>query len=180
MLRLCRRPLVGLYSNLQVRMVHFDQGEWNVWLSKYRISLNDTLYDLAEKNIEDAHAQFIDESNWKAYINKFRRDLVIDPGLVPITDDDFVTIRRIAERFSTATADEVREGLSASERSSLFEIVAAQAVIALKDVIIVNKVLATATDMSVPHNWYPKTRLTKRKVIYHGGPTNSGKVTNFV
>ncbi|CAB9508391.1 RNA helicase SUPV3L1, mitochondrial [Seminavis robusta] len=31
------------------------------------------------------------------------------------------------------------------------------------------------TDLTKPHEWYPYARLEKRKIVYHGGPTNSGK-----
>lgn len=32
-----------------------------------------------------------------------------------------------------------------------------------------------AMDMRLPHTWYPFARALKRKIIYHAGPTNSGK-----
>jgi ATP-dependent RNA helicase SUPV3L1/SUV3 len=31
------------------------------------------------------------------------------------------------------------------------------------------------TDLTKPHDWYPYARLDRRKIIFHGGPTNSGK-----
>ncbi|GKY93300.1 hypothetical protein MPSEU_000297500 [Mayamaea pseudoterrestris] len=31
------------------------------------------------------------------------------------------------------------------------------------------------TDLTKPHEWYSYARLDRRKIIYHGGPTNSGK-----
>lgn len=34
---------------------------------------------------------------------------------------------------------------------------------------------ASSADMRRPEWWYPKARLSKRTIIYHGGPTNSGK-----
>ncbi|XP_002967973.2 DExH-box ATP-dependent RNA helicase DExH18, mitochondrial [Selaginella moellendorffii] len=35
--------------------------------------------------------------------------------------------------------------------------------------------LVTSADLTKPHAWFPFTRAMKRKVIYHCGPTNSGK-----
>ena len=35
--------------------------------------------------------------------------------------------------------------------------------------------LTQAADIRAPHAWYPMTRRMKRKIIYHYGPTNSGK-----
>jgi ATP-dependent RNA helicase SUPV3L1/SUV3 len=37
------------------------------------------------------------------------------------------------------------------------------------------QMLDNKTDLTKPHEWYPHARLNRRKVIYHGGPTNSGK-----
>jgi hypothetical protein len=37
------------------------------------------------------------------------------------------------------------------------------------------RALRRCSDMAAPHEWYPAARLMRRKVIYHGGPTNSGK-----
>lgn len=35
--------------------------------------------------------------------------------------------------------------------------------------------LCDLTDMRRPHEWFPKARSLKRRIIYHYGPTNSGK-----
>ncbi|KDO33606.1 hypothetical protein SPRG_22092 [Saprolegnia parasitica CBS 223.65] len=35
--------------------------------------------------------------------------------------------------------------------------------------------LQELTDLRLPHTWFPKARALQRKIIYHGGPTNSGK-----
>lgn len=37
------------------------------------------------------------------------------------------------------------------------------------------KSVVSASDLRVPHEWYPRARIMKRRFIYHGGPTNSGK-----
>jgi ATP-dependent RNA helicase SUPV3L1/SUV3 len=39
------------------------------------------------------------------------------------------------------------------------------------------KLMETA-DLTKPHTWYPFARAMKRKIIYHCGPTNSGKTYN--
>ena len=38
--------------------------------------------------------------------------------------------------------------------------------------------LRTTSDLTSPASWYPYSRLFSRKIIYHGGPTNSGKTFN--
>ncbi|GMR31567.1 hypothetical protein PMAYCL1PPCAC_01762, partial [Pristionchus mayeri] len=35
--------------------------------------------------------------------------------------------------------------------------------------------LRNISDLTQPHNWYPEARTIKRKIIFHAGPTNSGK-----
>jgi ATP-dependent RNA helicase SUPV3L1/SUV3 len=32
----------------------------------------------------------------------------------------------------------------------------------------------------MPDEWYPEARAIKRKIIYHMGPTNSGKTKNAI
>jgi hypothetical protein len=45
----------------------------------------------------------------------------------------------------------------------------------LADVISAYDALTKVSDLRIPHEWYPVSRLLKRKIVYHGGPTNSGK-----
>lgn len=57
----------------------------------------------------------------------------------------------------------------------LFDIMIKDAEVELKEIIREHKLLLDTTDMRLPHEWYPYARLVKRKIIFHGGPTNSGK-----
>jgi hypothetical protein len=41
-----------------------------------------------------------------------------------------------------------------------------------------HKLLVETLDMSNPKSWYPMARSMTRKIIYHTGPTNSGKTYN--
>lgn len=40
------------------------------------------------------------------------------------------------------------------------------------------KALVETADLTKPHTWFPFARAIKRKIIYHAGPTNSGKTYN--
>lgn len=40
--------------------------------------------------------------------------------------------------------------------------------------------LRDVADISMPDEWFPDARLMKRKIIYHMGPTNSGKTKNAI
>jgi ATP-dependent RNA helicase SUPV3L1/SUV3 len=57
----------------------------------------------------------------------------------------------------------------------LFDVMMKDAEIELKDSINMYKMLCATSDLRSPNEWYPYARLIKRKIIYHGGPTNSGK-----
>lgn len=35
--------------------------------------------------------------------------------------------------------------------------------------------LTNISDLSMPHQWFPEARQIKRTIVYHLGPTNSGK-----
>lgn len=45
----------------------------------------------------------------------------------------------------------------------------------LVDMRMAYKTFFNSSDLRVPHEWYPLARIMRRKVIFHGGPTNSGK-----
>ena len=36
-------------------------------------------------------------------------------------------------------------------------------------------VLRNVGDLTNPPNWYPEARALNRKIVFHAGPTNSGK-----
>ncbi len=40
--------------------------------------------------------------------------------------------------------------------------------------------LKDVTDLSMPEEWYPDARSMQRRIIYHMGPTNSGKTKNAI
>lgn len=35
--------------------------------------------------------------------------------------------------------------------------------------------LKKISDLTLPHNWYPEARTITRRIVFHAGPTNSGK-----
>jgi hypothetical protein len=80
-------------------------------------------------------------------------------------------------------ANRLQSGLGADQQTKLkegadfiFNLLLESALKELKDVIRTNQLLSVATDLSYPHEWFPYARIMKRKVFFHGGPTNSGKV----
>ncbi len=61
-------------------------------------------------------------------------------------------------------------------KDKMFSLMLAHAQRDLAPQITAYKTLCNTSDLRIPHEWYPAARIMKRKVIYHGGPTNSGKV----
>ena len=44
-----------------------------------------------------------------------------------------------------------------------------------KKILIQHQTLDATTDLTRPQEWFPYARMERRKIIFHGGPTNSGK-----
>jgi hypothetical protein len=124
----------------------------------------------------------IDLESWKEYLNKFKLKTVKSPldtltlPQVEILVDKLSKTAKDIKNVNSVINEERNELLACKDY--LFNILHAKALEDLKEKISVNKVLAMGTNMSLPHEWYPYTRLGKRQIIYHGGPTNSGKVSS--
>ena len=41
--------------------------------------------------------------------------------------------------------------------------------------VVFDRDLVKTVDLTKPHQWYPMARALQRRIIYHAGPTNSGK-----
>jgi hypothetical protein len=122
----------------------------------------------------------IDLESWKDYLNKFKIKTVKSPlGSLTVPQVE-ILVDKLSKaekniKISSVISEEKNDLLACKDY--LFNILHAKALEDLKEKISVNKVLAMGTNMSLPHEWYPYTRLGKRKIVYHGGPTNSGKVS---
>lgn len=77
----------------------------------------------------------------------------------PLTDEEYnkagTVAGRILQTFCPALADHLHD-----RHAKLIE---------------QYRIVDAQTDLTKPHEWYPRARLDRRKIIYHGGPTNSGK-----
>lgn len=173
------------------RFLSEDIG-WNSWLDKYRLTVNQTFRDLSESKLCQAEAvkRSIDVPNWQNYVNKYRRSFIASPVSLLGSNEAKAQMTRMIEDIHTHSNQIVDANSSDAivltqqlekVQHTVFEQVITKAQTDLSDFIAAYDVLATASDLRVPHEWYPRTRLMKRRIIYHGGPTNSGKVaTEFV
>jgi len=148
----------------------------------FRLAVNTTIKEIAEDPTytERAGMHYIEASSWLGFLSNFRRCLVIRPieylgsrvefdrlcfdlkKILPSTDSGRVAIDTTVDAFLQC-------------KDSLFQLILSKALVDLSDTIKAFQSLNMTTDLKKPHEWYPLTRIMKRKIIFHGGPTNSGK-----
>lgn len=153
------------------------------WQYTYRIPIN-TIFQaiLEDKSYQEVvKSKMLDTSNWENFANNSRRVLVKDPyHFFHQSNEKVIDMKhRLESAFININIDEVGTSSSSFQacKDYLFQIILSRAEVELHEIIKANHVLAQTSDLSLPHEWYPYARLTKRKIIYHGGPTNSGKVS---
>jgi ATP-dependent RNA helicase SUPV3L1/SUV3 len=121
---------------------------------------------------------YIDESSWKDYVNKFRRNVIKNP-LSELKPEDLEKVMSYINKLygdprqlvnSPVNLDYLQE-----TKDYIFNIIKPKLYHDLANTMKANEILSAGTDLRLPHEWFPLPRLTKRKIIYHGGPTNSGK-----
>ena len=84
-------------------------------------------------------------------------------------------LRVIAADSRSTTLTEEQTSTRSECKQFLTKIMLKDAEVDFADMVKANKMLRNTSDMTLPHECYPYARLMKRKVIFHGGPTNSGK-----
>jgi hypothetical protein len=130
---------------------------------------------------------FIEEKLWSSYAFNFRRQLVKSPATVfqgaqlnqfltlveNILDenkDDQHHQHHQQEEVETLSMEQSQDML----RSLLLRAMLQRAETELRSEIASSRTLLSCSDLRLPHEWYAPARLMKRKIIFHGGPTNSG------
>ena len=125
------------------------------------------------------YRRHIDRANWIGYLSTFRRRLVKSPiealGDMATLSSLVAKLEAIDNEVPIMIGDLNISAAADACRKFMYDIAIRSAEIELKDLICDQKIMIDTSDMRVPHEWYPYARLMKRKVIFHGGPTNSGK-----
>jgi len=161
-------------TNPSFRYSTFEANE------SYRTGVNRLFREISEDEtyIVTAQTRWIDRPNWLQYVNTVRRRLVKDPLEILVTETAFEKfckdLRIIEDALSQTRLDDAETTMDYL-KDDMFGIILTKAEEELSDLIVAFKALRHTSDLTVPHNWYPVTRIMKRKFIYHGGPTNSGK-----
>jgi len=155
---------------LEAKEKYIDSRNWMWYLSSFRRKLvkeplvalgnNQRLFLDLCKDFEAASDSAIDAEEKKEPISALNGSRI----------DDSAEPSEQQPSTSAAHPTVAQEGM---KRLFSFMIVDAQKELATA--ISAYSTLCSTSDLRIPQEWYPFARLMKRKIIYHGGPTNSGK-----
>lgn len=164
--------------------------------AKFRIFLRSQIKILSEDSdvLAMAKAKYMDEKLWVYHAFNFRRQLAKAPENV-FQGSELINFLTLVENiFGTEKEDtctnlesstlnsadqrtrleEVEQELEKQFRALLLSSMMQRADTELREEIASSRTLLRCSDLRLPHEWYAPARLMKRKIIYHGGPTNSG------
>jgi hypothetical protein len=140
----------------------------------YRIRIRDIIYRISRTPsvVETVKQKLVGERSWNNFSFSYRRRMSIDPSLV-MSPKELKPFLSAMERALEAN------GISTAEDKELADIVTNNMLktveIDLHEEIASARTMLSCSDLRIPHEWYASARLMKRKIIFHGGPTNSGK-----
>lgn len=173
---ICNDDLTS-YPNIQPEAEILDK-----WLVHYRVPLNICiqLVEESESYTTIVKSKSIPLDSWISYLRSFRRRFVKDP-LQFATLQQLKVITNSLDNLSflgnNNRIDVTLQDKSILERckEEIFQLAFTHGKKELHYIITTHTALQSTSDLRLPHEWYPHARLMKRKIIYHGGPTNSGK-----
>ena len=177
---------VELLDGKSINNEHNNSGEntskqlqtlLQAWPNEHRLRINRLVrYLQNDPNIlSEVAKHHIDEHHWLQYSNVYRRKLLKDPvGALGADPQLLIELVRHLTMQGDELADEFMPHVAATKQFIL-PIMLADAQQQLSGIIAANQLLTRSSDLRLPKDWYPRARIIKRKVFYHGGPTNSGK-----
>ena len=144
--------------------------QWNI---KYRSQVNLVVQDILQFH-RPTDLSF-NMNIWRNIVNSFRRKLIKYP-LEAMKKED---IQQFCQDMNDLVSKEVTKEKTneIKTRSCLLFLSYINNEIQShmgKDIELFHK-LCNISDLRLPHEIYARTRLMKRKIFFHGGPTNSGK-----
>jgi hypothetical protein len=155
---------------------------------RYRLAITNICRNLVKDNyLNSVRLKYIEQALWLNHVNDLRRLLIKNPFEIFNDGSDDNSVLAIAEQLEAIILEEPRylqesnrDSLEPSEafralEQKLFSTFLVKAEQESQSQIRLYRTLCLTTDVREPFEWYPRTRLMRRKIIYHGGPTNSGK-----
>lgn len=140
----------------------------------YRVCIRDIIFKISKNSsiIEIVKQKHVGQRSWNNFCFSYRRRMSTDPSLVmnPKELKHFLTtMERFLQKDETAlVGDNELSDIVTDNMLNTMEV-------DLQEEIASAKTMLSCSDLRIPHEWYAPARLMKRKIIYHGGPTNSGK-----
>jgi hypothetical protein len=154
------------------------------WPGKFRTCVNFLVSDISVDNdlYELVKAKDISRTSWDSFITvKLRRRLMKDPLTIIRDSPTFLNLCQTLEKIALKgdTEEDIVLAKATDEYKEckllLFQDMLAAGEIELAAAISLHRALISTSDLREPAMWYPLARMSKRKIIFHGGPTNSGK-----
>ncbi|KAJ8905808.1 hypothetical protein NDN08_002313 [Rhodosorus marinus] len=158
------RHLSSAPGSSLVENLRLESFKGPVITASKRALLDEKLVDFFKRNYDRVEEE-LGDSLAKASFNLFRRDLL---GI------DSRVLRRVG-RLHLSDVEQMLEDPHTKHDEVFFDGMVRHARIFFKtsfEESVRNKFVA---DLRLPHQLYPEARTKKRKIIYHHGPTNSGK-----
>ena len=147
--------------------------------SHFRMFIRSVIRELSESPdaIAQAKAKFIEEELWIKFCSTIRRKLSKSPESVFQSSGLLSFLDRVEKILSVQDSDSLAHHPEyAAARAQLLSVMLALAEVELREEIDSSLTLMSCSDLRLPQEWYSPARLMKRKIIFHGGPTNSGNV----
>jgi len=165
------------------RANYIDNRTWALFASSFRRKLVTKPMDLlADGNTDWLHnlCRLIDKANeihlWQDFSK--HNTYNIKNLTSAISDVSDVSSSSDPSSVSNVSVDEeLRLKLLQEISQFIFDAMFKKALVDLGPTIEALKTFLVSDSVRFPAQWYPYARMQKRKIIYHGGPTNSGKVS---
>lgn len=147
--------------------------------AKFRLFIRAQIKELSEdpSALAMAKSKYIEEKLWGLHCFNFRRKLAKTPENIfqgkQLTE--FLTLLdQILDSDNQFINERTRQKSLEQFRSLLLTQMLSLAETELREEITSSLTLLSCSDLRLPHEWYAPARIMKRKIIFHGGPTNSG------
>jgi hypothetical protein len=154
--------------------------------AKFRLFIRAQIKDLSEDPdvVALAKSKYIEEKLWSFHAFNFRRKLAKAPEKIfqgaqliqflTLVEDILDKNEKEKEKHLTdANIDKNQDQFRSLLLSTMMHLADSE----LREEIASSLTLLSCSDLRLPHEWYAPARLMKRKIIFHGGPTNSGAFT---
>lgn len=134
--------------------------------------------DIVEEEVQNRNATFQARNEGDTKLLRLKRKVQLSRNLMKSTNVQIQELELKVEELEANFNHGEYQRLSAVVKSVMRELcprLANHVTNRYKHFVEQCQILDSKTDLTKPHEWYLSARLDRRKIIFHGGPTNSGK-----